>query len=321
MTEYKYDIAFSFLAEDESLATQLTDLLQDRYKVFLYSSRQEDLAGGDGEKLFNAVFGEESRLVIVLYRNEWGQTSWTRIEETVIRNRAHDHGFDFVIFMPLDELSSVPKWVPKNQLWVNLKRFGIERTVGVIEANIQKLWGEVREESLEDRSKRLLRAITLKLKRDNLFLSRDGVAASKTEFQELKKEFFDQWKSSVLPSVVSEIYDNENDRNSFQIISSYLSLGVTWAIKYGNTLEKSKLKIEFWKGGVRRHSYDDPVVEKSFKFDFFLSDSEQYVWQSEAKDKREFTSQYLAKFILKKYLDEIQETLHPSKPIKRSIYY
>ena len=91
--------------------------------VFHYSKRQEDLAGGDGEKLFNAVFGEESRLVIVLYRKEWGQTSWTRIEETAIRNRAHDHGFDFVIFMPLDELSSVPKWVPNNKLWVNLKRF------------------------------------------------------------------------------------------------------------------------------------------------------------------------------------------------------
>jgi hypothetical protein len=40
---YKYDVAFSFLAKDEALATQLTDLLQNRLKVFLYSNRQGEL--------------------------------------------------------------------------------------------------------------------------------------------------------------------------------------------------------------------------------------------------------------------------------------
>ena len=95
-SSYKYDVAFSFMAEDEALAAQLTDLLQDRLKVFLYSRRQGEIAGTDGEKTFNAVFGEQARLVVVLYRSRWGQTPWTRIEETAIRNRAFEHGYDFV---------------------------------------------------------------------------------------------------------------------------------------------------------------------------------------------------------------------------------
>src|SRR2546421_5505849 len=40
---FKYDIAFSFVGDDEGLATQLNDRLQDRYRTFLYSKAQEQL--------------------------------------------------------------------------------------------------------------------------------------------------------------------------------------------------------------------------------------------------------------------------------------
>jgi hypothetical protein len=67
MQQYKYDVAFSFLAQDEELAIQINDLLQDSVQIFLYSKKQGEIAGTDGEKSFNKVFGEQSRLVVVLY--------------------------------------------------------------------------------------------------------------------------------------------------------------------------------------------------------------------------------------------------------------
>ena len=70
--EFEYDVAFSFVKEDESIATTLNDLLQDRLSTFLYSKRQEELAGKDGEQSFNDVFNHKSRVVVVIYRNEWG---------------------------------------------------------------------------------------------------------------------------------------------------------------------------------------------------------------------------------------------------------
>jgi len=79
---FKYDIAFSFVKEDEGLATQLNDHLRDRYRTFLYSRAQEQLVGTDGEETFNSVFEKEARIVAVLLRPEWGHTPWTRIEET-----------------------------------------------------------------------------------------------------------------------------------------------------------------------------------------------------------------------------------------------
>jgi len=72
MMNFQYDIAFSFTKEDEGVATQINDLLQDRYQTFLYSSAQEKLAGTDGEGTFNAVLKEQARLVAVLLRPEWG---------------------------------------------------------------------------------------------------------------------------------------------------------------------------------------------------------------------------------------------------------
>ncbi len=130
MNQFKYDVAFSFLAKDEILATQLNDRLQDRVTTFLYSKKQEQIAGTDGEKTFNKVFGEEARIVVLLYRDGWGQTPFTRIEETAIKNRSFNHGYDFLLCIPLDEPPVAPEWYPKTNLWLGLSRWGVgEETV------------------------------------------------------------------------------------------------------------------------------------------------------------------------------------------------
>lgn len=189
--QYDFDVAFSYLAEDESLATQLNDLLQDRLRTFLYSKRQEEIAGRDGEKSFNAVFGEKSRLVVVLYRAGWGETPWTRIEETAIRNRAYDHGYGFVIFVPLDESSSVPKWLPRTQLWVGLKRWGMEGAAAAIEARVQELGGEPHDETVLDRAARLERSLNFSAHRKQFLNSEAGVGAANAEFESLRARLRD----------------------------------------------------------------------------------------------------------------------------------
>jgi hypothetical protein len=162
MIEKKYpiDVAFSFLQEDEDLANRLNNLLQDRVKTFIYSRKQEVIAGTNGEKTFNQVFGENSRIVVVLYREGWGKTAWTRIEETAIRNRAFEEGYDFVIFIPITKESVLPKWLPKNKIWVGLDRWGEEGAASVIEARVQEFGGTPKEATAIDRANRLERELT-----------------------------------------------------------------------------------------------------------------------------------------------------------------
>src|SRR5258705_1602907 len=60
--EFKYEVAFSFLQDDEQLASQIADRIRDRVSValFIYSERQNELAGTDGVERFSCIFGEES---------------------------------------------------------------------------------------------------------------------------------------------------------------------------------------------------------------------------------------------------------------------
>lgn len=62
--EFEYDVAFSFCALDEGVAAQLNDLLSPRLKTFIYSERQREIAGTDGQESFSQVYGKIARLSI-----------------------------------------------------------------------------------------------------------------------------------------------------------------------------------------------------------------------------------------------------------------
>ena len=68
--EFKYEVAFSFLQDDEQLALEIADRIRDRVSigVFVYSERQDELVGTDGVDSFSTIFAEEARIVVILYR-------------------------------------------------------------------------------------------------------------------------------------------------------------------------------------------------------------------------------------------------------------
>ena len=144
-TLFNYDVAFSFLEADQVLAITIDNLLKDRLKTFIYTDRQAEIAGTDGEKIFNQVFGKEARMVVILYRPQWGSTPWTRIEETAIRNRGYEEGYDFVLFVMLEKGISPSQWLPKNRLWFGFERWGVQGLASIIEARVQEVGGEVAE--------------------------------------------------------------------------------------------------------------------------------------------------------------------------------
>jgi len=245
---FKYDVAFSFLDQDEALAIQINDLLQDRLKTFLYSQKQKEIAGKDGEEVFNRVFGAEARTVFVLYRKSWGETSWTRIEQTAIRNRAFEKGYDFVVFAPLDKYPTVPEWLPKNRVWVGLDRWGIKGATIVIEARVQEAGGQPKEETVEDRAKSLSRKIAAEKARQIFLGSRDGVNAADKALVEL---------FNTLEKVVSDLSEKDGTSVSFKkqerecvIYADSFSISLDWEVAYHNSLQNSVLYLSLWQGAA-----------------------------------------------------------------------
>lgn len=72
---YKYSAAISFLSRDKDVALQLRNLL-DRVlplPVFVYCDAQNDLTGKTFEDALCPVFQSLARIVVVLFRPEWGK--------------------------------------------------------------------------------------------------------------------------------------------------------------------------------------------------------------------------------------------------------
>ena len=305
--EFEYDVAFSFLAADEQIAFQLNDALKGRLKTFLYSEQQKQLAGTDGEVTFNAVFGQKSRTVVILYRQNWGTTPWTRIEETSIRNRAFESGYDFALLVPLDKPATKPEWFPRNRLWIGHERWGIKGAAAVIEARVQELGGAPHTETLEERAARNDREIKFKIERASALNSTHGVNAFLDGIEKIRV---------AIQGGVDRINEGRNlhrltytgrphPSGPCAVTGLRNALMIQGRAAYTNTLENAKAEATIWKNGLPWPgvlNFDNPEKYRTLNFCLDYIPTKNYVWRV---DGRHGTSspEELSDEILKWYLD------------------
>ncbi len=309
-TNYKYDVAFSFLEQDESVATQIHDLLQERLSTFIYTDRQKEIAGTDGEKTFNEVFCKQSRIVVVFYREGWGDTPWTRIEQTAIRNRAYEEGYGFVLFITMEPSPQIPQWLPKTQIWIGLKRWGVDVAAGVIEARVQETGGTPKEETTVQRAKRKERDIE-RMKARNAFLnSDDGVKAANKEVDNLFLEL--QTLCDTIATETGWTFEKHQppSEKTLLIYSCGITLAHGWGCRWSNTLEDAYLFIRTWRGKrgfPNIWNPSEPVMLNEFIFSFDTQDTIQFGWKKSDSSERLLSSKQLAEFSMKLFVDAIHQ--------------
>jgi hypothetical protein len=298
---YEYDVAFSFLKEDEELAFKINDVIRDRVKTFIYSEQQEKIAGTDGEETFNRVFETEARIVVVLYRENWGKTSWTRIEETAIRNRAFEEGYDFVTFIPLNTPPTAPKYLPKPRVWIGLDRWGIDGAASVIEARVQQSGGAPHEETAVEKAKRIEREIAAEEGRGSFLESELGVQTANEQINILFSEL-----EKTLQAISSENkkfkFKKERKDELFTISIDGLNLKMSWFNKYRNTLRDSRLYVQLHFG-----YRNDSSLLKDVQYDFDRKANIIPGWQEIGRGMRFYTSSQLAQECIKMLLDKVRE--------------
>lgn len=154
MAEPTYDVAISFLSEDENIASAITDALSQSLSVFFYPTKQQETAGADGlETMRKLYLRETSRVVVVLFRKGWGETPWTGVEEMAIKERCLKDKYRSVFFLRLDN-SELPQWVPDTYVSFNYDDFGFEQAIGAIKARVQEQGGLIKPESVTKRAER-----------------------------------------------------------------------------------------------------------------------------------------------------------------------
>jgi hypothetical protein len=314
MDEFRYDVALSFLVQDISLATALRDKLSESLNVFFFSHNQEELAGTDGLESMRKPFLSESRLNVVLFRELWGHTPWTGVEESAIRDSCLKCSFHNVFFLMVEPKDPKPVWLPDTPVRFNLGEFSLEQAVGAIKLRVQERGGHF-EPLTPLRKADQLKAEQKYQMAKSAMGSEEGIKRVQNEVNSLISEIEHQ---------ISDVNDQgevaiEWEVNPGVCILRYqrVSMIVRWHQKWTNSLEDSGLSVEEFNGRLLFNSergqfiqLDRPDQIKELKYVPDISRALDYGWRLAATGPQNFVpNKELADQCLIRFLDLIQSDL------------
>lgn len=297
-----YDVAISFLAADEPLALELADNLTG-LEVFVYSKEQEAIAATDGLETFGHVFRNNSRLQVVLYRQGWGTTPWTGVEELAITDRCLKEHFENLVLVKLDSTES-PTWVPDKYIHADFDKYGLKELVGVIRRKAEERGSRLEPETPAKHAKRLAERQAFDAATAELRLRSEGVRLAK----QLVEALYDG-----LDRLVSEIEDSISIKAARTPYEYGLSAGEVSAILSredwpGNMLgDEACLVFTFWFGdkllpGERGTILRDARRMGTERYPLHRTKSLGYCWL--VNNDKVLTSQQLADHIAHFFLSE-----------------
>lgn len=310
---YEFDVAVSFLYQDESDAQKIIDCLPG-ISSFIYKNRQEEIVGDDALLKFKKVFGYDARVVVLLFRDNWGKTPFTYAEEEAIRDRKFREMTEkFMIIINMTGKSKMPEWLSDRNVWYNLNEFGLKGLCGVIKKKVEERGGLSRPETLSEISDRKVREHQFIIRRNKFINSKEGVTAAEAEFRNL----IDIIKFRVTEVNNELVNFNEDTSQSnwinFVIRGNLLTLSINWTLYLRNTLESeyenkyAHLDIQILKRNINVRDIQDGNAFKkiyldSFNFDLFYPDI--FGWRQTHKTAFIPTNN-LAEMILRKMIESI----------------
>jgi hypothetical protein len=311
--EPNYDVAISFLARDEATAKALADQLEaGGLKVFFFPRRQKDLAGTNGMETMRAPF-LEARVVVILFKEPWGKTPWTGVEQTAITERCLAGGWPSLMFVQLDKTSAIPRWLPTTHIRFSFPDYGLDQLVGAIKARVQEHGGRVTPPDAMSEARRV--------QRERQYLAdREGLMSDQ------------RWIGTVVhPSVQQTMTElvrlagEVNKNHSFQIQagegdktcvlrSGYVSMAVGWRQPFLNRVSdhgsnKCYLRAGEFSGtvflpGERGIIIYRPKPLKEHRFKVEVAQDRKLVWVEDGK-KEHIHPDRLADHIMRYFLDLI----------------
>jgi hypothetical protein len=285
----KYDVALSFLGKDADIASALNEKLSESLQMFFFPRRQDELAGTEGLESLRKPFLDDSRVVVVLYRDGWGKTPWTGVEETAIKDGCLAGGWHRLFFIVLDKASALPSWLPHTHFWFDYSEYRLEGAVGAIKARVQERGGQNRPMTPLKRAEMLRAEKQFQIDKANMN-SEKGVKEALRSlgvlFQEIKRHCADI-TSEGLSDVYCGIDSPQGQVTHMCMISTgTVSISVVWNHQYANVLTGAQLTIREFKGQVSlpmdvSHFVYSPGVRELARREYSpaLSLAREYGWQ------------------------------------------
>jgi hypothetical protein len=198
-------------------------------------------------------FFDDSRVVVVLYREPWGKTPWTRVEETAIKEGCLERGWERLFFVALDKAHSLPAWLPSTHVRFNYGDFGLEQAVGAIKARVQQGGGKYLPMTAIRRAE-IFKDEELFRRDKSRLNSEEGMAAISQSvaelFTEIEKQCADINGQALMQVRCGSDFSDRSALQTCAVTDGRVGLLVVWRQQYINTLDGSGLFIREFRGGL-----------------------------------------------------------------------
>lgn len=301
-----FEVAISYLTRDAQVAEDLYGRLADQFSVFLYPKHQDLLSGRDGMTALGKVFRSATRLVIVLYRENWGETEWTAVERDAIRDRGlKEKNWDSLIMVMLDD-SAPPDWYPSTQIRYNYSEYGLEQLLGVVKSKLQELGARPRKADPLAKAARVAQEMDFRRRRQEMLESHEGVRAVRSEFESLGETLAERLEA--IRTQNSQIAFRFGRNPQVITISSSVSMQATWIPPYANRVGPMQVlwtnfgvalpdQMSLYPEAAQKHRLAQWKVMPEVTGDY------QWVWAPSTQPDLRLTTEELADFLLQEFLE------------------
>jgi hypothetical protein len=310
MQEPTYDVAISFLSQDEPLAAELYSELRKNLLVFFSPKNQEQLAGTDGLVTFRQAFLSQSRLVVILYRSGWGETPWTGVEELAIKERLllGKGGRNWLLLVNLDS-SPCPLWVPKHAIWLDYNKYSKD-LAGAIKLRVQELGGELTVETAVDKARRMTAIAAAEVERENKLSlqGRDAVLSESAKLYDLVERMIKQ----IAQEGPQFGLEHCRDESGIALRTALVSMKFGVPQNHSNYPPLRHLMLGIYSGRIfMRHEFEtgrvyipgrEPPMSSEQKFQFDYNAAYGWCWRGANGDL--LTTESLSEFLMKTLLEE-----------------
>jgi hypothetical protein len=316
----QYDVAISFLSKDGDISAALNDRLTESLQVFFFPRRQEELAGTDGLESMRTPFFDDSRVIVVLYRDGWGKTPWTRVEETAIKDSCLAHGWQRLFFVVLEHSGVLPIWLPHTHVRFNFVEYGIEQAVGAIKARVQEQGGQSLPMSPTRRAE--IFEAQEQFHRDEVKLnSPEGWKSIFNNagllFREIERHC--TAVNSSQGTLQIKCGFSLNDQSALQeciMTNGQVAISVCWHQRYVNTLDGSSLSVREFRqslmlpGETRGRIYVDPPSPiRDIKYSPALSWAREVGWKQNGRTEFISSARLAEQFVIQ-FMDLARRGTH-----------
>jgi len=308
-----FDVAISFLAKDEPIANDLYTELSRSLNVFYFPNKQENLAGTDGMESMRKPFLSDSRVMVVLYRDSWGKTRWTAIEETAIKDACFNGNWNRLFFVALDRTSPLPKWLPEYHVRYNWEDFGMDQIVGAIKARVVDNGGRPAPLTPRRRAEILNADEQYRFDKSRMG-SPEGIARIlrnvKQLFTEIEKQCDEVNSQGDLQIRYESDFREGQVHQSCMLTDNRVGMTLSWFQEYGNVLDDSGLIVHEYNSRILFHSEvshlmltTKPNRISETKYEPELSRAREYGWKKRGSSTEFLTSSGLAARCVVQFID------------------